>query len=571
VNFLATLSHSDTLEVSLIDLETQVQSANLEYMSLKKLYTKSPTPILKTQLDQKYTEYTKIKYQFKEIQSDYRYAKKMEEKEERDSLENQRKITLFGMFEAICEQHYAYAIPELFNDKARWENIKWWENGKWASMKDESNLLLDEFYKRAKINQYILDKNDSFEFNHYIQSQRVQYLSNWNKYLLFKNGLMDEKQIVKNQPEYFTYKEFQYNLLDKKQLLERIDLPFLIYQFKLVTKDWDEICWWVGCAIRHLPMEYFLFFLGQPSGGKSPWAKAIKNLFSAVGTDGFDSLGDNGGLATSWDKEINIDFDANIAYLTSKTISKIKQIFGDDPAQNVKLLFHNAFQTKISPYMVVLINTMAKIPQGVNASALFKRAKVCEFNRQLPDNKDFKTMLEEQDFIDLFGSFCYWKSFDLKLENGDLCDRRANRLQAFINDTERQWMDSAYPVRNAINFLCKRSTNPDDIITARVLSAVVQLWFKDPKLNPLAVGLPSNLIGDITEAIKLLGGDKCIRNKKNAYEGVYWTEEGMKLYVKITNAQNKENNPNQPTMSDEEVMAMIEEAEKFEGFNDMEK
>lgn len=527
---VATLTASAVLEANVISLETQLEQKKIQYAALKKRYLKDPTEDLKHQLDELMGDLSKMRLDLSELKAQRKQSKKQEEKAQEELLEEKRKIALFTIFERLAQTRHITCIPELYNKMDIWENIRWWNGAKWVSTKDCSSIFT-ELRELLENDQYINDKHDSSEFNEYLQRHHRVYLTQWNTYLMFKNGILIDGILCPNCPDYYTYKEYPFNLLFPLELSHRLDISFMLHHFKLVTSDWEEICWWVGNCIRHMPMEYYLIFLGQPSGGKSPWAKTIKNVFGTVGTDGYDQLGDKGGLATSWDKDINIDFDANIAYLTSQTVSKIKQIFGDDPTQNVRILYKNPFQAKISPYMLVLINTMPKIPQGVNSSALFKRTYICEFNQQLQDNHDFKAMIEDPEFIDLFGSFCYWKSFEDKLKNGEYCNRRYNRLADFIAQTERQWMDSAYPVRKAINYLLRRSTNPDDEINQRTISIVVQKWFQDKTLNPLNVSLPANLIGDITEAIGLLGGDKCQRNKTKVYEGVYWTKEGMILYL----------------------------------------
>jgi hypothetical protein len=530
---VATLMASNTLECLLMSIETQLTQKKIEFARIKKEYIANPSPDKQQLLDELSADLAKLKLDLTGMRADYRKAKKQEQKAEEELIEEKRKIALFGIFDQLAAARHITCIPEMYNKMDIWLNVKWWNGQKWVSTK-ESNSIFAEFRAIFEQEQYITDKHDTGEFNEYLQHHHCVHLDRWNQHFMFKNGILIDGTLHPNLPEYYTYKEYPFHLILEADLAKRVDLSFLTYHFQMVTADWEEICWWVGNCLRHMPMEYYLIFLGQPSGGKSPWAKAIKNIFGEVGTDGYDQLGVTGGLSTSWDKDINIDFDANIAYLSSQTISKIKQIYGDDPNQNVRLLYQNPFQTKISPYMLVLINTMPKIPQGVNSSALFKRTYICEFNRQLQDNHDFKEMVEDEEFNDLFGSYCYWRSFNPLLSNRENCNRRLNRLNDFIAQTERQWMDSAYPVRKAITYLLKRSTNPDDEIFQRTISIVVQQWFKDPKLNPLNASIPVNLIGEITEAIGLLGGDKCQREKKKAYEGVYWTKEGMEMYLKST-------------------------------------
>jgi len=560
------LTECTIIETELVDLQTQLQMLTLDYKQTQKLYTKNPTPYLEEQVKSKFMELSRIKLQLKDLQQNYKLKKKIEEKDQLELIESQRKQIVFELFEHLCMEKYIVAIPELKDKIHIWNNIYWWENGHWVTIK-ESTTLLPELKSRAAVNQYIIDKNDEVEFNNYIQSNKSVFLNQWNKYLLFQNGLLDSGRLVPNMPEYFTFEEYQFNLLSQKTLKNRIDFAFLIYNLKKVTPDWDEIGWYIGNCLRKQNMEYFLFFLGPPSGGKSPWAKCIRRLFKKIGIDAFDTLGDNGGLNTSYDKQINIDFDANMAFLTAKTVSKIKQIYGDDPEQSVRLLFLNTFSAKISPYMVVLINTMPKLPPGVNATAVFKRAHLCDFYNILEDNPDFKEMTQEQDFIDLFGSFCYWKSFDEKLEDGRNCNLRIGRLNEFVNETEKKWLNSAYAVRTAIQYLCKRSIKIEDVINVRTLSAVVQMWFSDPKLNPLSMSLPSEIVGDITEAVHLMGGDKCIRQKQNMYEGIWWTPEGLQLFGKY----NMINQPQTTTFNDQDIQQLLDSAEKFEGFNDMEK
>jgi len=457
-----------------------------------------------------------------------------QDQEAQETKEKIRKETLFKIFDDIIFKWHITAIPEYRSGTDPWKNIRWWDpsQNRWVKC-DEVNIVFSAFKDQVNLHQYLDEKRDVVELNEYIQRHSSRKLTEWDTYLYFQNGVLVDGVLVVNQYDYYVITQYNFALIRQADMAIRLDRAFLIHRLGMVTSQWEEICWWVGHAIRQSPMEYFLFFLGPPSGGKTPWATVVSSLFDRYGTDSLTELGEKSGLATWWDKRINIDFDANIAFLPNNSVAKIKQIFGDDPTQSIRLLFQSQFQWKVSPYFLVLINTMPKINQGINTNALFKRSRICEFNCQLNDDPSFKEIIKEQEFLNLFGSFCYWKSFEDHLRNGDLCNRRLGRLQDFMADTERQWMDSAYPVRKAIFYLLRRSVEVDEFLTSQHLSAVVQKWFKSKDHNTLQVSLPTNLIGEITEAVKLLGGSRVRREKNDAYLGVYWTPEGFDFQTKV--------------------------------------
>lgn len=520
---------SADLQAEYMDLYAKVEEAQLGITSIRQRLKKNPEdPALQTQLSAAKQIVATIRLKRDMAKKALTKAQRREEELEQETKESERKNKLFEIFDILILKYRLCVIPEFYRNTNPWINVRWWDTNKkdWLEAGDNP-MVIEDLRSQVSACGYINDKLDMLEFNAYIQRHMPVHWDQWDKYLYFQNGVLVNNHLVVNHPQFYTKFQYPFRLLSQEELALRVDRPFLRHRFAQVTDQWEEICWWVGHALRQSPMEYFFFFLGPPSGGKTPWASVIRALFGKIGTDPIDGLGEKGGLGTWWDKRINIDFDANIAYLPNVSIAKIKQIFGDDPEQNVRLLFQNPFQVKILPYLIVLINTMPKINQGINVNALFKRARICEFNHQLNDDPDFKEMIKDPEFIDLFGSVCYWKSFEETLENGDYCNRRKGRLIEFMEDTKLLWQDSAYPVRKAIMFLLRRSIQVEDEIDSRELSAVVQCWFNSKEHNRLQVSVPTNLAAEITEAVSQLGGDKCMRNKRKAYEGVYWTEKGL--------------------------------------------
>jgi len=537
-----------------------VDQCKLDLALTKKRYLKYNTAEDKLVIESLMDQLNLLKVEATNLKTQLSKVKRQHEREEEANLESQRKQALFSIIKGLVQLDHITCVPELFTKMDRWANVYYWDPPtlRW---KQDTGYLNTKFQAMLDNAQYTQDNSDSEEFNSYIQRNCRIALVDWNTKCLFKNGVLVGDYLVPNEYQFYVRSEYPFTLLTEAQFHTRADRSLLFYRFHQVTDQWEEICWWVGRCIRHCAMEYFLFFLGPPSGGKSPWARAIKNIIGKVGSDPLTKLGEKGGLATSYDKPINIDFDANMSYLINDTVCLIKQIYGDDPVQNVRLLYANSFQVRISPYMLVLTNTMPKIASGVNQDAVFKRAFLCMFNNQLEDDKDFKVMLDEPEFLDLFGSFCFWKSFETKLQNGTLCDRRAGRVKEFIKETQDVWMDSAYPVNKAIELLLHRSTNPDSEIFASQISIAVQAWFKDYTYNKLHVAVPVNLMGEITEAITHLGGDKCTREKKKAYMGVDWTKIGHDLLNKAKEILETPDPPEE--VSEEQLEKQLNNLVKF--------
>jgi hypothetical protein len=414
----------------------------------------------------------------------------------------------------VLDLHHIYhvvIIPEL-KGQDLWDSVRWFnpEIKQWET----DIAVLVEFverevpkYKTKAGDPRVADMKTYKEIVGKIGKLFPVPLKLWNTHIAFPNGIWEEGKLRPTKWDDYQLRIYPFALAKKESLHPERWLGKL----QEATADWAIILHYLGSCLRRDPSEYGLFFLGTPSTGKSPWLRVIRAVIGEenVGSDSFVAMGDKSGLSTMWDKVMNLDTDANMSYLPNSSIAIIKKIFGDDKTIPVRLLFRDTFLTEISPYMVIGTNQMPKMNVGVDADGVFKRFFMCEFTKKFADDPKFKEWLMAEETIAEIGSYCF------------LLPKKSWRddmgVELFIKMTKDRWMNSAYPVRTILNGLIQRSFDPDSIITRSELAVEVSTALADKGIT-----IPVNLTSEITEAIHLMGGDKCQRDKRPAYEGIEW-------------------------------------------------
>lgn len=332
-------------------------------------------------------------------------------------------------------------------------------------------------------------------------------LANYDKdtvYALLTQTL-DAGKLIPNSPKNWTFRCLKRTIVP----VENSKIQAFISDLRAATDDWEAILSYYAAIVQRIKLPYFLIFLGKPSAGKSPYCKLAEDLFAGwVGKVDFTKLGDPGGLATIWNNRVGIDSDVNMSYMNNATIAVLKKIYSDDGEISVRLLYQNPFDVKLDFSLICASNQLPKIPAGINASALYKRVYICQFDKALfYDDPVFTARMSDPAFHDMLFSY--------------LCDypvvnyRTVVDTDQFILRTERLWRHSAYPVLTYIEQHYVRSTDIDDYVLQQTIIRDVIPWLQEE-----GISLPANLGAEITEAVHQIGGSKCQREKSTAYIGI---------------------------------------------------
>jgi hypothetical protein len=418
----------------------------------------------------------------------------------------------------ISKTNPVFAIPDLEINK-KWDHIRWWTGTQWTA--DLSGLMdligkeLPKFFLKSGDRRPADIKNVG-EVRHVINTFYRKPWDQWNTHIAFKNGIWEDGHLRDMKADDFQLRIYHFNLLPMENVKEAEWRPALLQ----ATRDADVVCHYVGGCLRREMSEYFLSFLGSPSSGKSPWLKKISRIIGNenVGRDPLAQLGAIGGLNTWYESCINIDSDADMPYLHKDVFGIVKRIFGDDDEVAVRLLYLGNFRADMLGYMIFATNQLPKIVGGVDSNAIFKRCYCCEFLNTFEDDPAFKLWLDQPELSDQIGSYCFYlptKSW--RLDMG---------LSNFIHRTQELWNNSAYPIRTILRGLIQRTTDPELYITRAELAMIIA-----DELSGKGIALPINLIAEITESIRLMGGDKCQRGKREAYEGVEWIARETKKII----------------------------------------
>ena len=332
--------------------------------------------------------------------------------------------------------------------------------------------------------------------------------------IALKDGIYDtdDKCYLKESPAYFN----KYQI--PRKILETYDVKMIetfLLHLKEATDDWIGFINYMAAVAQNIPLPYCVILVGRPSFGKSPYLTCANFLFGTeiVGVNDMDKLGEKSGMNLCYDRKLNIDADMDMEFLYSETISKIKKIFGGDRMVPVRLLFQGPFQWEVFLKMMAATNQCPKVAQGADVDGVYKRTDMIRFNKQrFEDDDDFTDHLKEDVFLD--NLFTYLMQY--KVVNA----RKVMGVDDWIKRTRDIWEDSAYPTLAIIKAKYERSFDiADYVLRGDVVKYVAE------HLHERGITPASNIVSQITETIHLLGGDKCMKDKNEAYLGIKEIDE----------------------------------------------
>jgi phage/plasmid-associated DNA primase len=306
------------------------------------------------------------------------------------------------------------------------------------------------------------------------------------------SGLLDvnTRTLLDHTPEYLS--KYQ---IPRHYRPDIIDMPKeLAILYTACKEDWERLQKFMVLAIHgDHTQELFLMCYGVKGAGKSTFLQLIENIYGKdlISKTALQELGMRFGMSDMYDKRFNINPDLSKDPWSTKALSKVKQLTGEDGSIEIEIKGVGKFKWNIRTFLLFGSNQLMGFTKyGVSEmDSIFRRAVLVKFPIRMHRDKEFKKEVIAPELLDRIYSYYIHCAVTLMYEDAG--------MDAWIEDTKQRWLLDADPVMR----VCKEEywwVPQGSLLTTEVWAHVTE------RLNADDIAIPADLHADVTQALETM-------------------------------------------------------------------